>query len=165
MSDKPLADQAQPAFTTAADNHPAFIEAAKQPPPVPGQSVSPGLRTVPNSFGRPTADGAPVAHVFGPGQAAVDPVAAGLDPNYSPLTRAENRMITRTDTGESEPARPDHEAAMQPGPTGSLEGRPTVIPSVVPSKVAEQSPETIVASESKAPAPAPKPAVDVKPLP
>ena len=73
-----------------------------------------------------------MAHVFGPGQSAVDPIAAGLDPNYRPLTRAENRMITRTDTGETEPARPDAEAAQQPGPTGSLEGRPTEVPSVVP---------------------------------
>ena len=64
--------------------------------PIPGLSFSPGLRELPNSQVPGLGNGGMVSHVFGPGQAPVDPIAAGLDTQYNPLTRAENRMITQT---------------------------------------------------------------------
>lgn len=64
-------------------------------PPTPGLSQAAGLREVPNSVVPGTARG-DISHVYGPGQAAVDPVAAGLDTNSSPPGRAENRAITQT---------------------------------------------------------------------
>ena len=53
---------------------------------------------MPDSSAPATAAGDAVAHVFGPQQAACDPVAAGLDTKHNPMTRAENRMISQTGT-------------------------------------------------------------------
>ena len=113
------------------------------PPPTPGLSQSPGLREVPNSKAPAMADGTMVSHVFGPGQAAVDPIAAGLDVAHKPLTRNENRVITQTgemaagprpstyiekgqpvqQAGPADqthiPAPADADAAKEPGPTGA----------------------------------------------
>lgn len=113
------------------------------PAPTPGLSQSPGLREVPNSQAPSMADGTMVSHVYGPGQAAVDPIAAGLDTRHNPLTRAENRVITQTgefaagprpstyahtgaDVQQAAPADfkevsapADTDAAKEPGPTGA----------------------------------------------
>ncbi len=66
--------------------------------PTPGLSQSPGLRELPNSQVPGLAGGGMISHVAGPGQAPVDPVAAGLDMGYDPLTRSEDRMISQTGT-------------------------------------------------------------------
>ena len=80
-------------FTTAAD---AFPPTANRGEPTPGLSQSPGLREVPNSLAPAMADGTLVPHVYGPGQAAVDPIAAGLDTGYMPPTRNDDRVVTQT---------------------------------------------------------------------
>lgn len=84
----------QPAYRTAA-----AVFGLKQPHELvaaPGLSHTPGLREVPNSTVPATATGEPVAHVYGPGQNPVDPVAAGLDTRAVLQTRAENRVVTQT---------------------------------------------------------------------
>ena len=111
--------------------------------PTPGLSQSPGLREVPDSKVPALAGGGMVSHVQGPGQAAVDPIAAGLDTGFSPQTRAENRAITQTGElaagprpttyaqvggdavpqagpadGATVPAKSDADAAQAPGPNG-----------------------------------------------
>jgi hypothetical protein len=68
-----------------------------------GLSVTPGLQEVPGSMAPATALGEPVAHVFGPQQAACDPIAAGIDTRAHPITRAENRAVTRTGETASGP--------------------------------------------------------------
>lgn len=83
------------------------------PPPRPGMSISPGLQVVENS----PVPGTDRSHVIGPQQAAADPVLAGLDTSHVPMTRQENRVITRTD-GTSVPALPDSASAALPGPAG-----------------------------------------------
>lgn len=79
---------------------PQPIEGApiQQGTPTAGLSQSPGLRELPDSQVPGLAGGGMVSHVFGPGQSPVDPIAAGLDTGYNPLTRAENRVITQTGT-------------------------------------------------------------------
>jgi hypothetical protein len=85
---------------------------AKEPPPytamagatvqqsvrTPGLTQAPGLRELPDSKVPGLAGGGEVSHVFGPGQTPVDPIAAGLDLGYNPLTRSEDRLITQTGT-------------------------------------------------------------------
>lgn len=87
-------------FTTAAEQHDIGNDS---PPPTPGLSYSPGLREVPNSKVPAKADGTMMSHVYGPGQAAVDPIAAGLDVEHVPLTRNESRVITQTGTDGAGP--------------------------------------------------------------
>ena len=139
--EKPPVDQPDIVRSTAED-HPLVQERKDQPAPTPGLSQSPGLVPVPDSHAPATASGEAVAHVFGPQQAACDPVAAGLDTRHDPLTRAENRMINRTgeigsgnhpstyvekgkdlpvavSDGSLVPAAPDSEAGKNPGPTGA----------------------------------------------
>ena len=67
--------------------------------PVAGLSVSPGLRELPNS----KVPGTDRSHVHGPQQAPCDPMAAGLDVDHHPLTRAENRAVTLTGADGSGP--------------------------------------------------------------
>jgi hypothetical protein len=64
--------------------------------PTHGLSHSPGLREMPDSTVPGLPEGVVVKHVSGPQQAPCDPVAAGLDLEYDPLTAAENRVITQT---------------------------------------------------------------------
>ena len=92
MSDDPKPDQPQP-LPQPIEGSP--VQAGE---PIPGLSYSPGLRELPDSQVPGLGNGGMVSHVFGPGQAPVDPIAAGLDTQYNPLTRAENRMITQTGT-------------------------------------------------------------------
>ena len=82
-----------PLYTTAAD---LVNMKAPETSPTPGLTQSPGLREVPNSQVPAMADGTMVSHVMGPGQAPVDPIAAGLDTGHNPQTRAENRVVTQT---------------------------------------------------------------------
>ena len=96
MSDNPTPEPAAdaPHYRTAAE-----VFGLKQPHELAaaaGLSHSPGLRPVPNSTAPATATGEPVAHVYGPGQNPVDPVAAGLDTSAVLQTRAENRVVTNT---------------------------------------------------------------------
>ena len=115
--------------------------------PTAGLSQSPGLRTLPSQV--PSgAGGAMVNHVMGPGQSPVDPIAAGLDTGYDPMTRAENRLITLTGTIGSGnppsthlghdlpgpisdmshvPAVPDAEAQVSPGPNSAGGDAPSVM--------------------------------------
>ncbi|MFC0407924.1 hypothetical protein [Roseomonas elaeocarpi] len=62
----------------------------------PSLSFSPDLTEVPGSTAPSLVDGTQVAHVQGPQQAAVDPVAAGLDTGAKVATTGENRAVTRT---------------------------------------------------------------------
>lgn len=126
--DKP-ADK--PLFTTAAE---ALGIGRDQPPPTPGLSHSPNLRAVEDSP-VPNTDR---SHVMGPGQAAADPVLAGLDVRHNPMTRAENRAITQTD-GNTVAAAPDSESDALPGPNstnapaakGAAEAAEVVTPTAV----------------------------------
>jgi len=94
-----------------------------------GKSHSPGLRAVPNSF----VPGTDRAHVHGPQQSPVDPVAAGLDTEHVPPTRAENRVIDRTGEIASGP----HAA----GPIGVSDGSQVVAPADDQPPINEPSPE------------------------
>lgn len=64
-----------------------------------GLSYTPNLQEVPDS----KVPFAEHSHVFGPQQAACDPVAAGLDTSYAGLSRSENRVINRTGEAASGP--------------------------------------------------------------
>ncbi len=78
--------------------------------PTPGLSQSIGLQELPGSRVPGLPGGAVVSHVFGPGQTPCDPIAAGLDLAYSPLTAAENRVISQTGAFAGGP-RPTADAA------------------------------------------------------
>jgi len=102
MPETKPADVEKAADTVASPN-PDYPTAAEQleAPSVtvrtdPSLSFSPDLEEVPGSTAPARADGAPVAHVRGPQQAAVDPVAAGLDTGALVATTDTNRMINRT---------------------------------------------------------------------
>lgn len=89
---------AEPPFVTAAEKHgmtgpggPADLQDRHN-----GLSRSPNLRPVPNSFAPAHANGEAVPHVYGAQQAAVDPIAAGLDYKHDIPTRTEMRVTTRT---------------------------------------------------------------------
>jgi hypothetical protein len=84
--------KATPPFTTMAG------APVQQGTPTPGLSQAPGLRELPNSTVPGLPGGATVSHVAGPTQAPVDPIAAGLDIDYHPMSTAENRVITQTGT-------------------------------------------------------------------
>lgn len=120
--------------------------------PTPGLSFAAELRELENSQVPGLAGGGMVSHVVGPGQAPVDPIAAGLDTNFRPVVRDAARMITHTGTigagarpstyahtgnlevpqaapadGEHEPAVPSEEAAKSPGPNSTANvGAPVV---------------------------------------
>lgn len=82
--------------------------------PTAGLSASPGLRPLDSQVpGLP--GGGMVNHVSGPGQSPVDPIAAGLDLNYNPLTAAEDRLITQTGT---------HGAGARPSTYNHIPGDP-----------------------------------------
>ena len=85
---------AEDAFQTGAEV--AGIDPAVTVRTDPSLSYSPDLEEVPDSTAPALADGTAVAHVHGPQQAAVDPIAAGLDTGAVVPTIAENRAITRT---------------------------------------------------------------------
>ena len=108
MADSP----AEPTLSTAAIDLGIKNDS---PAPRPGLSVTPGLRPVENS----PVPGTDRTHVLGPQQAACDPVLAGLDMQHEPLTRQENRAITRTD-GTTVAALPDSESDKLPGPSGVM---------------------------------------------
>lgn len=93
QDDKPQTDTLVSPFTSGAETHAIGNDS---PAPTPGLSISPGLQPVPNSQAPALADDTLVSHVMGPGQAAVDPVAAGLDTQHVPLTRNDNRVVTQT---------------------------------------------------------------------
>jgi hypothetical protein len=82
---------ANPLFQTGAE----ALGMETPPAPTPGLSQAAALREVPNSRVPGTVSG-DISHVFGPGQAAVDPIAAGLDLAGHFPSRAENRAITQT---------------------------------------------------------------------
>lgn len=105
--DKP----AEPEFKTAAE---VYGVGRDQPPPIAGLSQSPGLRALEDS----PVPGTLRSHVIGPGQAAADPVLAGLDTAHNPLTRAEDRVITRTDGSMVVPP-PDTASDALVGPSGT----------------------------------------------
>lgn len=86
-----------------------------QPPATPGLSLSPGLRSVEDS----KVPGTDRSHVIGPQQAAADPVLAGLDTQHNPMTRAEDRVITRTVDGAMLVPPPDAESDKIVGPSGT----------------------------------------------
>jgi hypothetical protein len=84
-----------PVYRTAAELLPAPDPDA--PEPIPGLTQSPGLVEIPGS----TVPGATHNHVVGPGQAPVDPIAAGLDTAHVPASRNEERVTTDATTGET----------------------------------------------------------------
>ena len=84
--------EAQP-YQTAAEA--VGLEGA-QGVPDPRLSQSPGLQKIVGSEAPSLASGAMVNHVMGPGQNPVDPIAAGLDVNYSPKLREQMRAPTQT---------------------------------------------------------------------
>lgn len=98
-------------FTTFADELGMATDTGVH---TPGLSVTPGLQVVPDS---PVPD-TDRSHVLGPQQSAVDPVLAGLDTEYHPLSRAENRAPTRID-GVTVAAAPDAVSVAIPGPSGA----------------------------------------------
>ena len=102
--------QSEPEFKTATE---VYDVKRDQPAPTPGMSLSPGLREVDNS----PIPGVDRSHVFGPQQSAVDPVLAGLDTNHNPLTRAEDRVITRMSDGAMVVPPPDAESDKIVGPS------------------------------------------------
>ena len=137
-----------PPFQTAAEIGGIAEQVAAKPKP--GLSFTPGLQELPGSQAPSTAKGDPVSHVFGPQQAPVDPVAAGLDTQHVPLSRAENRMITQTGEAAAGPrpftyvekTGPDQvpQAAPADGalvkPPSDAEAAETAGPASVPSKPA-----------------------------
>ena len=132
-----------PAFVTAAEK---FGIGTDQGAIDPRLSQAPGLREVPNSrvpFGEHS-------HVMGPGQAAVDPYAAGLDVNAKPLSYAENRAVTTAD-GITKPAIPDAVAEQTPGPTGGATGEEPA-PAQVDAAATKPGPVTLVDQDGPAPA-------------
>ncbi|NPD67293.1 hypothetical protein HN018_06860 [Lichenicola cladoniae] len=76
-----------------------------------GKSFTPGLTEVPDS----KVPGAEHSHVHGPQQAAVDPVAAGLETEHSPTTINENRVVNRTGEIGSGPHTPGTTPAVSDG--------------------------------------------------
>ena len=89
--DEPMNPAAEkPPFTSAAEL--AGMKEALDARHKEGLSYTPGLRSIPDSI----VPGFDHAHVYGPQQSPVDPVAAGLDTNFQPISRAENRVITLT---------------------------------------------------------------------
>ena len=157
MEDQPPATP-EPPYKTAAQ----LLDVERgttSSPPKPGLSFSPGLQPVPGSTAPATASGEPVPHVFGPLQTAVDPLAAGIDTEQNPATRAENRVITRTGEAAAGPrpvtyaeksqdvpqaapadganvaAPPDAASDAVPGPSSA----PTTSTAVVPAPAAPQS--------------------------
>lgn len=106
-----MPDDDKPLYTTAAD---ALGMRQDGKAPTPGMSYTPGLREVADS----RVPNASHSHVIGPQQAACDPVLAGLDTEYRPMTRAENRGITRID-GQLVAPPADAESDKLPGPTGA----------------------------------------------
>ncbi|HWX48132.1 MAG TPA: hypothetical protein VNZ61_08770 [Roseomonas sp.] len=69
----------------------------------PSLSFSPDLEEVPGSTAPARADGSAVPHVRGPQQAAVDPVAAGLDTGAVVATTDTNRAVNRTGEAAASP--------------------------------------------------------------
>ena len=132
-----------PAFVTAAEK---FGIGTEQGAIDPRLSQAPGLREVPNSR-VPFGDH---SHVMGPGQAAVDPYAAGLDVHAKPLSYAENRAVTKAD-GVTQPAIADALAEQAPGPTGGVTGGEPV-PAQVDAAATKPGPVTLVDQDGPAPA-------------
>ncbi len=102
---------AEPAYRTAAE---VFGVGGDRGSPTPGLSQSPGLRDLVDS----PVPGANRSHVIGPQQSAVDPVLAGLDTGYKPMTRAEDRVITRAADGVMVVPPADSASDALPGPSG-----------------------------------------------
>ena len=120
MAKKPEAPQPPPLpFKTAAE------EAGITPPegvPDPRLSQAPGLVELKDSQVPALGNGGMVSHVQGPGQAPVDPIAAGLDTGYSPPSKNELRATTLTGTVGAGPRpstyaeKPDGQAVQQAAP-------------------------------------------------
>lgn len=156
MTEEPKTDPNSKVWTTAAEADAEMkerLEASAAAGDVPsGLSVTPGLVEVPGSYAPSMADGSRVAHVMGPQQAAVDPIAAGLDLRARPLTRNENRVVTQTgelgsgarpatylEKGAADDQRPvsdhthvampvDSVAGQAPGPNAVPGGEPPQVP-------------------------------------
>ncbi len=94
MPDDEKPDPASQPYQTAAEAHGITerVEGGVSAGHHDGLSHTPGLSEVPDS----KVPFAEHSHVHGPQQAAVDPVAAGLDTRHLPFNRAENRVIDRT---------------------------------------------------------------------
>lgn len=129
-------------FRTATD---VFDVRRDQPAPQPGMSLSPGLRPLENSR-VPNVDR---SHVVGPQQSAVDPVLAGLDTAHNPLTRAEDRVITRMSDGAMVVPPPDAESDAIVGPSGT--SAPTA--DTAPAQAALVTPTADAAVTKPQPAP------------
>ena len=143
------ASSAQAPFTTAAEQ---TGMAKPEGVPDPRLSQSPGLVILKDSEVPGLGNGGMVSHVEGPGQAPVDPVAAGLDTGYDPGTRQGQRAVTQTGTLAAGPRpstyaeKPDGAAVQQaapadmrtlasPQPSDSKEGeKPKKIPGGDPSQ-------------------------------
>ena len=99
MADKKPAPDKAPAaqapFATAAEQ---LGMDQPQGVPDPRLSQSPGLVVVKDSQVPGLGNGGMISHVEGPGQAPVDPVAAGLDTGYDPGIRHAQRAVTQTGT-------------------------------------------------------------------
>jgi hypothetical protein len=91
-----------------------------------GLSFAHGLRELANSKVPGLPGGVVVSHVYGPGQTPCDPIAAGLDVNYSPLSAAENRLITLTGTLASGPRPSTYVQAGGTAPPGPVSDHSTV---------------------------------------
>ena len=128
--DEPLNPNAEkPPFTTAAELAGMTEDLNKRHQE--GMSYTPGLRAIPGSI----VPGAEHSHVYGPQQSPVDPAAAGLDTNFQPISRAENRVINQTGAAAGGPrvllkderpsdgtmvqAPKDDDSAKVAGPSGS----------------------------------------------
>ena len=113
------AQQEQQPFTSAADE---LGTAKPEGVPDPRLSQSPGLVKLKDSEVPGLGNGGMISHVMGPGQAPVDPVAAGLDTGYDPGTKAGQRAMTQTGTLGAGPRpstyaeKPDGQAVQQAAP-------------------------------------------------
>lgn len=137
--------QDEPAFRVASE---VYDIGKDRGTPTPGLSQSPGLRSLDGS----PVPGANRSHVVGPQQSAVDPVLAGLDTGYDPLTRAENRVITRMADGAMVVPPPDRESEALPGPSST--SAPAA--ETAQAEAAKVTPTTILTPATPAPStPAP----------
>ena len=141
---------AEPVYRTAAE---VYEIGKDRGTPTPGLSQSPGLRPLDDS----PVPGASRSHVIGPQQSAVDPVLAGLDTGYNPLTRAEDRVITRAADGVMVVPPPDAESDALVGPSGvsaaAAPSAPAEAAKVTPTVTQVATPGTALVPADPVPAP------------
>lgn len=128
----------------------------------PRLSQSPDLRRIEGSQVPGYGDGRMVHHVMGPGQAPVDPIAAGLDTGFNPKTRHDLRApsLTGADGAGLPPSTYAEKRGGQDVPQAS-DGTHEVVKAPVPAA----APATGKPAAAAAPVPPAKPADAAPPKP